>query len=334
MTLVGRLSVVGAAPPPPGTPLEGILRQAAVERTLPVVCRNAGIPCALESGILSRQVRAAHQVREILRRVEVLPLKGVYLGHRVYPSPALRDLGDVDLLVRRSDLASADAELRRLGYDPVHDACMLAEGRGDLLNAVLYHREDSLPVHLHWGLSNASLPHFMYRIDADEVWRESRGGGMWGPHLLLTLCEHALKHSFRALIHLTDVEIVSRTVDWGAVADTARRWGLERPVHYALALLRDLMGVDSPGLERLGARPLGWAGRMFLQAARRRRWDGLSALGLLSMAPGPGGKARFLKETLIPRTSALEGLRTRSPWGRLGRAVSLAWQGMTGLGAG
>lgn len=326
--------MVGAAPPPPGLPLAAVLRQAASERTLAVVCRNAGIPCPLESAILSRQIRAAHQIREIRRHVEALPLKGVYLGHRVYPSPALRDLGDVDLLVRRTDLAGADATLRRMGYVPGHDPCRLAEGKGGLLCAVLYHREGSLPVHLHWGLSNASLPHFMYRIDADEVWRESRGGEMWRPHLVVTLCEHALKHSYRALIHLTDVEIASRSVEWGAVADTARRWGLERPVRYALVLLRDLMGVVSPGLDFMRPEPLGWAGRAFLLAARGRRWDGLSALGLLSMAPGVGGKARFLKETLAPPREALPGLRTASTWGRLGRAFSLAWQGMTGTGEG
>jgi hypothetical protein len=333
MTLLGRLSVVGAPPPPPGAPLRALLRRAEAERTLPVVCRNAGIPCALESHILCRQVRAAHQVREILRGVEALPLKGVYLGHRIYPSPGLRDLGDVDLLVHRAEIPDADRTLRQLGYEPEFEAARLAEGRGDLLNAVLYHREDSLPVHLHWELSNLSLPHFMYRIDTEEVWRESRGGEMWRPHLLLTLCEHALKHSFSALIHLTDVELVSRGMDWDAAADAARRWGLERPVHYALVLLRDLMGVVSPGLDRLRVEPLGWAGRAFLGAARRRRWDGLSALGLLSMAPGAGGKARFLRETLMPRGEAREGLRTRSPWGRLGRTITLAWRGMAGNGS-
>jgi hypothetical protein len=283
----------------------------------------------MEPLILARQVRAAHQVREIRRQVEALPLKGLHLAHRIYPSPALRDMGDVDLLVRRPDLRAADEALRRLGYAPERDAAQVAEGGEDFLNAVLYHREGSLPVHLHWGLSNASLPHFMYRIDAEEVWRESRGGEMSRPHLVLTLCEHALKHSFSALIHLTDVEIASRGVDWSAVAEAACRWGLERPVHYTLVLLRDLMEVESPGLDHVRVKTLGWAGRALLQAARWRRWDGLSALGLLSMAPGAGGKARFLMETLAPRREVRGGLRSRSFWARLGRAASLAWQGMT-----
>jgi hypothetical protein len=45
--------------------------------------------------------------------------------------------------------------------------------------------------------------------------------------LFVTLCEHALKHSFAELIHLTDLELASRGIDWSLVDDTARRWGLE-----------------------------------------------------------------------------------------------------------
>jgi len=328
MSLLGRLSVVGAAPPPAGTPLEGVFRGAVGERTLPVVCRNLGIPCGLESQILARQIQAAHQVREILRGVEAIPLKGLYLAHRLYPSPALRDMGDVDLLVRRREVPAADGTLRALGYVPDRGAARAAAGGGEFLNSVLYAREGSFPVHLHWDLANASLPHFMVRIDAEEVWREARGGEMARHHLVVTLCEHALKHSFEALVYLTDIELASRGVDWGLAAEVSRRWGLERPVRWALVLLRDLMEVESPGLGRLAAGPPGWGERVFLRAARRRWRAGLSALGYLSMARGAGAKARFVREALFPGRRQSEGFTSRSPWARLGRAASLLWQGV------
>jgi hypothetical protein len=181
---------------------------------------------------------------------------------------------------------------------------------------VEYWREGAMPVHLHWHVLNGSLPNFMIRIDADEIWREARDGVLAPPHLVVTLCEHALKHSFSTLIHLTDIELASRGVDWDAVADTARRWGLEGAVYYALVLLRDLMGVVSPGLERFrGVRP-DWAGRAFLGLARRRRWDGLSALGLLSLTDE---KTRFIREVVSPPHR--EGLRTQTVIGRLRQAA-------------
>lgn len=328
-TLLGKLSVVGAPRPPIRFPLEPLLRRSRDERTLAVVCRNLGVDCPEEPSILARQVLAAHQAREIAREVEILPLKGLDLAHRLYPSPALRDMGDVDLLVRRRALRDADAALRRLGYAPDRDLLRAAESDGRFLNAVVYAREDALPVHLHWRVSNASLPHFMYRVDEDEVWREARGGAMAPHHRVVALCEHALKHSFDALIHLTDIELAAREVDWPAAAGTARRWGLERALYYALVLLRDHLGVESPGLRVARVRGLGVEGRTFLAAARGRRWSGLSALGLLSMARGVRAKAKFVKEALAPPQGEQDGLESRSLGRRAWRAARMVWDGLT-----
>jgi hypothetical protein len=317
VSLLGRLSILGAAPPPGGTPLEGILSRSRAERTQAVVCRNLGIPCGMERSILARQLMARHQADEILAGMEAIPLKGLYLAHHLYPSPGLRDMGDLDLLIRRAALRDADAGLRRLGYVPDFEP---EQVDGGTLNAVEYWRDGSMPVHLHWHVSNASLPHFMYRIDVDEIWRDAQGGVLAPHHLLVTLCEHALKHSFAELIHLTDIELASRGADWNLVAGTARRWGLEQAVHFALVLLRDLAEVESPGLRCFRSTRVDWAGRAFLAMARGRRWNGLSALGLMSMTDQ---KLRFVREAISPPKR--DGLRTRTLMGRLRGA----WKGVT-----
>lgn len=321
VSLLGRLSVLDAAVPTPASGLGRLLLDSRSERTYPVVCRNLGIPCDTERSIFARQSLAKHQADEILGCIEALALKGLHLAHRVYPSPSLRDMGDLDLLVRRPRLREADAALRGLGYLPEFDP---AQVDGGSLHAVEYWREGSMPVHLHWHVLNGSLPNFMIRIDPEEIWRDARDGVLAPHHLVVTLCEHALKHSFSTLILLTDIELASRGADWDAVADTARRWGLEGAVFYSLVLLRDLMGVVSPGLERFrGIRP-DWAGRAFLGLARRRRWDGLSALGLLSLT---GEKSRFVREVLVPPRR--EGLRTRTVMGRLRQAAVWVAGGLT-----
>ncbi len=235
-------------------------------------------------------------------------------------------MGDIDLLVRRSALREADAGLRALGYVPERAP---AAGDGDFLNAVLYARPGGgMPVHLHWDVANASLPHFMYRVDREEVWREAAGGELARHHVVVTLCEHALKHSYEDLICLTDVEIASRGVDWGEAARAARRWGLEPAVTCALVLLRDLMGVESPGLRHVRAGPPGVAGRAMLWMARRRRWGGLSSLGFLSMARGARAKARFVGQALAPRPSESGAFTSRSLGGRLRRAAGTIWGGI------
>ncbi|HZE99695.1 MAG TPA: nucleotidyltransferase family protein, partial [Planctomycetota bacterium] len=287
----------------------------------PILCRNLSIPCDTERSVFARQAMARHQADEILGRVEALPLKGLHLAHRVYPTPSLRDMGDLDLLVRRSNLREADVVLRGLGYVPDHDFDRVDGGS---LNAVEYWREGSMPVHLHWHVTNGSLPNFMFRIDLDEIWRDARDGALASHHLIVTLCEHALKHSYSALILLTDIELASRGADWDAIADVARRWGLDRAVYYSLVLLREVMGVPSPGLTRFGGTSPDWAGRLFLGLARRRRSECLSALGLLSMTDQ---KARFVREAFAPPRQ--EGMRTRSVLGRLREAAGRVGAALT-----
>ncbi|HXG60703.1 MAG TPA: nucleotidyltransferase family protein [Planctomycetota bacterium] len=328
MSLLGRLSVVGARRTLPAPPPAGLLDRARRERTLPVVCRNLGIPCSEESSILARQLWAVRQAREILSEVEALPLKGLHLAHRLYPSPGLRDMGDIDLLVRRETVVEADRTLRRLGYVPERDPRPSLEVPDAWVNSVLYARGRDLPVHLHWDVRNGSLPGFMVRIDPEEIWRERDGGGMAPHHLLVTLCEHALKHSYDALVHLTDIELAARAVRWERVEEVARRWGLERAVYFALVLVRDLLGVETPGLKRFRPAGDGPAAQAFLASARRRRWVGLSALGYLLLAEGPAGKIRFLREMFRPPRGG-PGLRSRTAGSRLRRAVELAWRGLT-----
>ena len=317
MSRVGRLSVVGAPSSCPPELLDGVLRAARAERTLPIVLRNLGLRWDGETELLGRHVLAGAQADELAAKVEVLRLKGADLARGVYPSPALRDMGDVDLLVRTRDVGAADVALRSLGYVPALDPRSVMAAGGRLLNAVEYAREGSLPIHLHWHLSNGSLPRTGQSIDLDEVWREARDGALAPAHRIVSLCEHALKHSFDSLLHLADIELCWRSVDRERAVDVARRWGLERALAWSLLLVRDLMEVP---LAVPPARPPGWAGRLLLSRARRRRGGG-SWLGYLDGAEGWAEKAAFVRDALMPGEAG-EGLRSKSAAVRLWRALT------------
>lgn len=81
--------------------------------------------------------------------IESLPLKGVFLAHRLYQDPGMRQSGDVDLLVVADRLDDAAAVLRELGYE-LEIAVVRADRRPDLHHRLTDPRGGLPPVELHW----------------------------------------------------------------------------------------------------------------------------------------------------------------------------------------
>ena len=69
-------------------------------------------------GVAQREVLRATLVRFSQASVSVIVLKGAALAALVYPSPTLRPMGDIDLLVHGRDRDRIDALLRGIGDAP------------------------------------------------------------------------------------------------------------------------------------------------------------------------------------------------------------------------
>ena len=87
------------------------------------------------------------------RAIRPIVLKGAALAATIYPSIALRPLGDVDLLVPRQHLEAVVQTLESQGYQPVSP-----EMSPGLNSAIGYHvslrggSQPSVTVEVHWGL--------------------------------------------------------------------------------------------------------------------------------------------------------------------------------------
>lgn len=265
---------------------------------------------------------AVGKVLTALREADVptLVLKGVALSETVYPSPAARPMTDVDLLVPPDRLRGADRALTCLGYWAVDGrAEEMDPARPTSLSTLDYRAADLIApsVHLHWHLVNTSIPTEVYRdaIRMDEVWGEALPFEVAGTralrlaphHLLVYLCEHALRpaHAFYKPIHLTDLAwvIAREGLDWGLVADVARRFGLARLTYFGLRLVRERMGAPVPDgvLDALRPDRLTRGERGFLrEALRGRARPGRSYFIHLALRRTALEKARFLLRTLFP----------------------------------
>jgi hypothetical protein len=167
-----------------------------------------------------------------------------------YGSLALREAGDLDVLVHRRDAIRAKHLLMSRGFrtDPGLTEDQEFE-RGHHFRLV---RDDRpMTVEIHWRLVSDCL-----HLDLGEeaLWRDvsrCRVAGMNvpcfpTPGLLLFLCVHGAKHCWHRLGWICDIaELIRahREIDWDVVRREARGIGAERMLSVGLLLAIDLLGA-------------------------------------------------------------------------------------------
>jgi hypothetical protein len=349
--LLACLGVGRAAPPAPTVAdWAQVLRQAADNGIAPLLYHRlvTAAPAieapravldhlravAVQSAAQSLQTEA--ELRTVLGafrrdRIGVVVLKGAHLGPLVYGSFALRTMCDLDVLVRREDLARATAVLSGLGYAPQYYGV-------EAVDYAQHHhlrpmaRDDRLKVEVHWSIAPPDAP---FAIDLEGLWARARSAPIAGvdvlvlspEDLVLHLCLHtAYGHHYRVGVRaLWDLREVARhhraDLDWDAVGWRARQWRIGRYVYLTLRLARELLAADVPAaavaaLEPPGFRPevVAWAttcvltspGEMSLSPSMARLWT----------ARRVRAKLAVLGQTLAPSRAAMAriyGTRAGSP---------------------
>ena len=182
-------------------------------------------------------------------------LKGAHLAETVYGNPALRPMDDVDLLVKRADLASVENKLRELGY--VHPEHFKEHTKLDSHHLPAFAKPGGKAViEVHWAIPPSQL----LRIDLEGLWQRSQPATIAGVEtrtlssedLLLHLCVHASVHhrfgvGLRALADIREViQHHGNRLNWKELVVRACQWHARRGAHLALYISKDLLGTDVP----------------------------------------------------------------------------------------
>ncbi len=216
-------------------------------------------------GSAGRNMRLHRQLLDIISRfnregISVLTLKGAHLAEFVYDNPALRPMSDLDILARRDDLDRIDLILKDLGYSQSQPSAEIA-GCVPRQHLAPYTKKNAAPIEVHFRLTCLS---FSGRFDPAGFWQRAREQKnedvkilALGPEdLLLHLCAHAgMQHVFdNGLLPYVDilrvVEHYEKELDWEALFERSREWGVERCVFLMLALTEDMLGLALPGAVR------------------------------------------------------------------------------------
>jgi putative nucleotidyltransferase-like protein len=187
--------------------------------------------------------------------VDVMPYKGVVLAETVYGDMALRQSGDIDLLIRVQDFSRIRDAVRGLGYTP-HFPLSPREEEAYLRTGYEYTFDSPASpnlLELQWALQ----PRF-YAVDVDmdglfqrsvPVTIAGRSIKTLSPEdLVIVLSLHAAKHAWGRLIWLCDIaRIMSRpNLNWDWIKQQACELGIARILSVTLLLANRLLRASIP----------------------------------------------------------------------------------------
>jgi hypothetical protein len=245
-----------------------VLKLADHHRVTPAlyaaVSERSDVPASIQAAICSRfrtHVRKvlcfSAELARILRHfadheIPALAHKGPALAQLLYGDPAMRQFGDLDVVVRAGDIARARSALKELGYEARMELTARQE-KEYLLSGYEYvlglDTEPNL-LELQWQI----LPRFYaINFDMEALFRRSleieldgaRHRTLGKEDLILVLCVHAAKHEWAQLGMLRDIAALSRfELDWEWIVAEARGLGIGTILKISLLLAHELLGHE------------------------------------------------------------------------------------------
>lgn len=189
------------------------------------------------------------------RGIPALPYKGPMLAARLYHNLALRASGDLDIIVRRTDVPLARALLVERGYRPMHsvDADRLPFMLASRYSETMV-RADVAQVELHWAFTNGDVP---FELDLDSLLQRTRMATLGSvdlavlgcDDLALVLCVHGAKHRWNRLEWIAGLATHIATapdLDYDLLLERAQALHSRRRVLLGLLVTRLILDAPVP----------------------------------------------------------------------------------------
>jgi len=267
-----------------------------VQKLLPLVRRNpdliAGLPAETRAGIEKRYLKSRNDFIRLESTARLLThglaeagipvmfLKGFALACRVYPNPAQRPMGDLDIAVPHQHFQRTTETLRQLGFADARPSSTHNRAIPGLSTHAFAFRSEARKVNLdlHYNILNCSL----WESADDAFWAEAEPLRQPGFGSAMTLApEH---HLFHACLHGYSRSLLQLSIRWMldahfilARSDPGFRWSLleaEATRHRCGPLLAATLSylaenlaclVPEDVLQRLAAQPMHQFDRAFFR---------------------------------------------------------------------
>jgi hypothetical protein len=241
------------------------LREASLDSIVPEQMMDRLRRAYLNS--IARSLLIQHEIECLLKTfnresIPVIALKGSVLAQTLYTNPALRPMGDLDLLIRQADIARVKPLLLAVGYQISPDPFgRSASFRWHFLKGMPFRKvgEDgaSLELDLHWHLVFFDWYGDVVKMDLDGFWQRAVPVNIAGKRVLqlcpedtiLHLCAHmAINHKYQGLLRYVDLARALRVykLNWEHVVERAIQFRIKIATYFALRFCDELLGISVP----------------------------------------------------------------------------------------
>ncbi|MGH7802425.1 MAG: nucleotidyltransferase domain-containing protein [Thermodesulfobacteriota bacterium] len=211
--------------------------------------------------------------------LNVMLLKGSFLGKTIYSNDAIRPLTDIDIMVKVEDLEKAEKTLSENGYifNGKRSPVWYRENNYHYQYA---HPVKNIMVELHWHILSKSEPDqiaikeydiingFWERAIPLEIY-DSNALTLCPNDLLFYQCIHFLKHRFQSpnggyrgvfnskgsLLQLNDIygalKYYRDAIDWESLELEAAKYKVTHLIYSTLYLVRNIFGTDNDILNEI-----------------------------------------------------------------------------------
>ena len=245
--------------------------------------------------------------------IPVIALQGLSLIKVIYTDPALRPLGDIDLMVKPDGKRRLKKLLFHAGYRapyPTYPDLLFKAG-------VL------IDIHTHvLNLDRIKSRRYLFCEDLKAMWEKAvpmfdQPDGLLSldPYdNIIALAAHALKHNYSRLIWIADIhecllKWTDNTFSWEAFLERAAFWHQERVALYSLILVENIFKLKIPlwVKRELGIGKMGLLEKHLIRLRLRGFSSDALCLGLwLCNIREFRKKMEFITETLFPKDEIMD----------------------------
>jgi Uncharacterised nucleotidyltransferase len=179
--------------------------------------------------------------------VDVVILKGSLASDILFKDPGLYPTGDIDLLIRPSEVHNATGRLLSLGYkmadeteQPEHGDC------ANFFNEVY-------SIDLQWNLVEPyfNIPNDFWWADSRKIMKDNEQLTILSAEkYLLFAISHLFSHGFTTLKFFSLIDAVMNTykdeIDWTELINYSEEFGMGGLVFFTVSLLHEMLGVEVP----------------------------------------------------------------------------------------